>query len=80
VTVVVEHPGTIRGAVFKLESQPYATILGTTLSWVIGEHYTGIEVDIDGRRYPDQSFVVLRQGSLTEWLQQLWEYGREGNR
>jgi hypothetical protein len=51
-------------------------ILGTTLPWVIGEHYTGIEVDIDGRRYPDQSFVVLRQSSLNEWLQQVWARGK----
>jgi hypothetical protein len=54
----------------------YTTILGTTMPWVIGEHYAGTEVDIDGQLYPDQSFVVLRQGLLTEWLRQVWKRGK----
>jgi hypothetical protein len=44
----------------------YTMILGGREPLIIGERYTGVDVDIDGQLYPDQSFVVLRQGALTE--------------
>ena len=38
--------------------------------------YTSVDVERDGRLNPDQEFVVLRQSSLTEWLQQVWARGK----
>ena len=32
-----------------------------------------MEVECDGQRYRDQEFVVLRQASLAERLQQVWD-------
>jgi hypothetical protein len=54
----------------------YTTILGGHEPLTIGERYRSDDVERDGQHYPDLEFVVLRDSSLTELLQQVSERGK----